>query len=299
MDSELLSEVVQGVKAVGGIEALLVLPVAALHLAVMAGRVGADELMADTQLGCGGLKESGQIPPAVGETVGKFQAVVGLDALHPDAPAGIPLKQPVQEVGRGIGGLLRVGGQKTQAGELVNGGVLVQLELRVRDALTGHNFHVHLDTLAGIGHLLVRLGLIRCLLLGRRKHPQLPHDPEQTLRTASVAPLPQPVPQFHHTQVWVTAAQISDQLQLCFRVLVGMAVRPPGLAGQGLRRSIPAGFPEVDVRPALVVLSAGPADAVFLRILHQGLPICHVLCYTLAHEGYGPLSSSCCVATQL
>ena len=50
---------------------------------------------------------------------------------------------------------------------------------------------------------------------------------------------------------------------------------------------------------ALVVLSAGTADAVFLRVLHQGLPIRHVLCYTLAHEGYGPLSSSCCLQLQL
>ena len=70
-------------------------------------------------------------------------------------------------------------------------------------------------------------------------------------------------------------------------MLVGVTVGPPGLAGQGCRSSIPAGLPEVDVRPALVVLSAGPADAVFLRIFHWGLPICHVLCYTLAHEGYG------------
>ena len=280
-------------------QALLVLPVAAFHLAVVSWRIGTDELVTDTQLGCGGLKEGGQIPPAVGETVCELKSVVGLDALHLDTPAGIPFEQLSEEIGRGIGGLLRVGSQEAQTGELVNGGVLVQLELRVRDALTGHNFHVHLDTLAGIGHLLVRLGPVWYLLLGRRKHPQLPHDPEQALRTASVAPFPQPVPQLHHAQVWVTAAQISDQLQLCLRVLVGMAVRPPGLAGQGLRRSIPAGFPEVDVRPALVVLSAGPADAVFLRILHQGLPIRHVLCYTLAHEGYGLLSSSCCVATQL
>ena len=125
MDGKLLSEVIQRVKAVGGIEALLILPVAALHLAVVAGRIGANELVADTQLSGSGLKEGGQIPPAVGETVGEFQAVVGLDALHPDAPAGIPFEQPSEEIGRGIGGLLRVGGQKTQAGELVNGGVLV------------------------------------------------------------------------------------------------------------------------------------------------------------------------------
>lgn len=40
---------------------------------------------------------------------------------------------------------------------------------------------------------------------------------------------------------------------------------------------------------ALVVL---PAGTVFLRVLHQGLSVCHVLRYTLAHEGYDLLSSS-------
>ena len=58
VDSELLCEVIQGVKAVAGVKAFLVLPVAALHLAVVARRIGTDELVADTQLGGGGLKQS-------------------------------------------------------------------------------------------------------------------------------------------------------------------------------------------------------------------------------------------------
>ena len=98
---------------------------------------------------------------------------------------------------------------------------------------------------------------------------------------------------------WDCAAHIPDQLQLRFCVLVWRAVGPPGLADQGFCSTIPASPPEVDIRPALVKLPAGTADAVFLRVLHQGLPVCHVLCYTLAHEGYGPLSSSCCLQLQL
>lgn len=37
--------------------------------------------------------------------------------------------------------------------------------------------------------------------------------------------------------------------------------------------------------PASAVFPAGAADTVFLRVFHEGSPICHVLCYTLAHEG--------------
>ena len=90
MDSELFCEVIEGAEAVAGVKALLVLPVAALHLAIVAGCVGTNKLMTNIQLGGSQFKQSWKIPLAVGETVGKFKAVVRLDALHSDAPAGIP-----------------------------------------------------------------------------------------------------------------------------------------------------------------------------------------------------------------
>ena len=51
VNGKLFGEVVQGIKAVAGIETFLVLAVAALHLAVVAGGVGTDELVADAQVG--------------------------------------------------------------------------------------------------------------------------------------------------------------------------------------------------------------------------------------------------------
>ena len=102
MDSELSGEVIQGVKTVAGIEAFLVLTVAALHLAVVARRIRPDELVADTQVGGGGLKQSGEIPLAVGETIGKFKAIIRLDAFHADSAARIPLEQLFQKIRGGI-----------------------------------------------------------------------------------------------------------------------------------------------------------------------------------------------------
>ena len=230
MDSELLGEVIEGVETVTGVKALLVLPVASLDLAVMTGCVRTNELMPDTQLGSSGFKQGGQITLAVGKTVGKLKAIVCLDALHADTLASIPLEQLFQEIGGGIGGLLRVGSQEAQAGELIDGGVLVQAQLRVGDAAAGDHLHIHLDPLTWIGHLLVGLGFISWFLLFRREQAQLSHDPEQALRAAGVAALPQTVPQLHHAEAGVPAAHVPDQLQLRFRVLIGMAVGPPGLA---------------------------------------------------------------------
>ena len=98
MDRELLGEVIEGVETVTGVKALLVLPVASLDLAVMTGCVRTNELMPDTQLGSSGFKQGGQITLAVGKTVSKFKAIIGLDTFHPDAPAGIPLDQSFEEV---------------------------------------------------------------------------------------------------------------------------------------------------------------------------------------------------------
>ena len=125
MDSELLDEVNEGVETMAGIETLLILAVTSLHFTVVAWSVGADELVVDTQLGGSSLKQSREIPLTVGETIGKFKAVICLDAFHADSSAGIPLEQLFQKIRRGIGGLLRISGQEAQACELVNSSVLV------------------------------------------------------------------------------------------------------------------------------------------------------------------------------
>ena len=95
---KLFLKVGQGVESVARIKAFLVLPVAALHLSVVPGRVGPDQLVPDTQFFSGPLEEGGEIPPAVGETVGELEAVVRLDALHPDPLAGKPLHRAPQKI---------------------------------------------------------------------------------------------------------------------------------------------------------------------------------------------------------
>ena len=268
MDHKLLCEIVQRIECVAGIEAFLVLTVAALHLTVVPRGIRANQLMLDAQLSSRPLKQRRQIAFTVGKTVGELGTVVRLDTLHLDPAARIPRGQSAKEISRRIGGLLRIGGEKAQARELVDGGVLEQPKLRIRDALARHDLHIYLHALSGTGHLLVRLGFVCIFRLFGRKQPHFTHDTEQTLRATGVAALPQTVPEFDHTQGWIPAAHVTDELQLGLCVLVGMAVGPSGLAGQGCHTTIPALLPEVDVRPALVVLPAGAADAVFFCVLH-------------------------------
>ena len=57
MSSELLTKVGEGVEAVGAVETLLVLSMTAFDLAVVPGRVGADQFVAYAPGGGGGFKE--------------------------------------------------------------------------------------------------------------------------------------------------------------------------------------------------------------------------------------------------
>ena len=65
-----------------GIEPLLVLAVAALNLAVVAGRVRTDELVEDAQLSGSFLKQRRQVPFAARKPVGEFKPIVSLNALY-------------------------------------------------------------------------------------------------------------------------------------------------------------------------------------------------------------------------
>lgn len=76
---------------------------------------------------------------------------------------------------------------------------------------------------------------------------------------------------------------ISEELEFFLCMPPGVAVRTSGLTGKGLQGTIVAGTPEVDIRPAFVVLPAGPAYTVLLGIDEQRLAVFHILCYTV-HE---------------
>lgn len=195
VDSKLPCEVVEREGRMGRVETLLVFSVTALNFAVAPWGVVANELVPDTQLGSRKFKFGSEMAFCIGKAVGKLKAVVGLDALHADAPASVPFHQLLEEVSGGIGGLLGICGKESQACELVDSGVLEQAQLGVGDAATGSHLHVYLDALARIGHLLIGLRLVGILFLRLRSHPQLAHYPKQALGPAGIAPFSQPVPQ--------------------------------------------------------------------------------------------------------
>ena len=125
MRRKLNRKILQGEEGVAGIEALLILPVAALHLAVVPGCVRPDQLVPNAQIHGGPLKEGEGFFLRAGEAIGELKAIIRLDTFHFDPFTGKPFIQPLEKIRRGIGGLFGIGPQEPQPGELVDGGVLI------------------------------------------------------------------------------------------------------------------------------------------------------------------------------
>ena len=88
MGSELPTKVGERVEAVCVVETFLVFSVTAFDLAVVAGRIRANQLVTDVQVGGSGLEERLAAAVLDGEAVGELGAIVGLDTLDLDAAAG-------------------------------------------------------------------------------------------------------------------------------------------------------------------------------------------------------------------
>ena len=86
--SFLPTKVGEGEEAVRVVEALLIFTMAAFHLSVVPGRIGADELVPYAKLSGRCLKEGFQITLAARKAIGEFKTVIGLDTLDGNAFAG-------------------------------------------------------------------------------------------------------------------------------------------------------------------------------------------------------------------
>ena len=81
MHSQLSVEVGKRVEAIGIVEAMLILTVAALYLAIVTGRIGTNQLVLNVKLCSGLLKERDQFTVRLSKAVGQLKSVVSLDTF--------------------------------------------------------------------------------------------------------------------------------------------------------------------------------------------------------------------------
>lgn len=117
--------------------------------------------------------------------------------------------------------------KKAEPTVFVNGGILIELfPLRLsHKAGRRDEFNINLNTLAGILHLLIRLGNILGIWQFDRHLATSGKNTIQAGDGARIAPLPQLDPEHNKPRVGIPAAHITDKLQFCLCMLVRMASR--------------------------------------------------------------------------
>lgn len=161
---------------------------------------------------------------------------------------------------------------KTPSGILVDSGILEEMlsaHLAVHKAGGRDEFHVYLNALSGMVHLLVRLGDI--LGIGRMDS----HDAllfEKTIKSrdgAGVAALHELDPENNEAGVRVSSAHIQDEFDLLRGMLVGVVMGPSGTVAQRLDRAVKAALPAIDVLPVGFILDGSVGNPIFISIFNK------------------------------
>lgn len=253
----------------GSVEPLVVLPVAAFHLAVMPWHIGADYFMPDAMLFQMYLEKGGLIPVG-GKTVGKFSAIVRLDALHGVREG---FYKVIHKEGGRVGAVFLKSLNKTPSGILINRSILEETlpnHLAVCQAGGRDKFHIYLDTLAGVVHLLVGFrGIFGVRRVGSHDAPLF----EETVQPGDgtgVAALHELDPENNEAGMGVAPAHIGNELDFFRGMLVRVVVWPPGTVTQGLHGAVKAPFPAVDILSVRLVLDSGFGNPIFVSIINKG-----------------------------
>lgn len=250
----------------GSIEAFIVLPVAALHFAIVPRRIRPDQLMADAMPFQMFLKQGGLVSVG-GKAVGKLRAVVRLYALD---GAGEGFEEMFHKQGGGISAVFFKSLHKTPSGILVNSSILKETfadDGAVDKTGGGDKLHIDLEALAGIFHLLIRLRDI----LGVRRMDG--HDAlffEETVEAgdgAGIAALGELDPEHDKAGIRVAPAHIEDKLGFLRGMLVRVVMGSSGAVTEGLDRAVIAAFPAVDVLPVGLIFDGSFGDPKFISIV--------------------------------
>ena len=204
------------------------------------------------------------------KAVGKFGAIVRLDALNGVREG---FYKVIHKEGGRVGAVFLKSLHKTPSGILINRGILEEMpptHLAVYKAGGGDKFHVHLDALPGMAHLLIRLGDIFGVRRVGSHNTLLFQEPVEAGKGAGIAALHELDPENNEAGMGVAPAHIGNELDFFRGMLVRVVVWPPGTVTQGPNGAVITAFPAVDMLPVSLVLDSGFSNPIFVSIFNKG-----------------------------
>ncbi len=176
---------------------------------------------------------------------------------------------------------------KAPAEKLIDGGVLEELfsnDPTVFQAGRGNELHIDLNPLPRVSHLLIRLWDI--FRIGRmNRHDTLFFEkPVKTGDEAGITTLQEFHQKNNEGGIRVTPAQIGNEFDFIWSMLIGMMVWAPGTVTQRVQGAIEASFPTVNILPVSFVFYGSLGNAKFIGVGNQRQTVSHILCYTVHAE---------------
>ncbi len=204
-----------------------------------------------------------------GEAVGEFRPIVRLDALYGE---GERFHQMVRKYGRRIGAVFLKSLNKMPSGILINSGILEEMlsnDLTVYETGGRDKFHIYLNVLSGMVHLLVRLGNILRIVKVESHDTVLFEEMAESRNGAGIAALHELNPENHKVGVGVSPVHMHDQFDFIRGMLVRVMVRSSGAVAQGVNRAVITSFLAVNILPVGFVFNGGFGNTVFVRIFNK------------------------------
>ena len=174
--------------------------------------------------------------------------------------------------GGGIGAVLLKGFHKAPPGILIYGGTLEELlpdHPAVYKAGGRDKFHVYLDTLPRMAHLLIRLGDIFGVRWVDSHNTLLFQETIQSGNGTGIAALHELDPENDKTGVGIASAHIGNKLDFFRSMLVRMVVWSSGEVTQRLDGAVITAFPAVDILPVRFVLDRRFCTPIFVSIFNK------------------------------
>lgn len=252
-----------------GVKAFIVFPMDAFHLSVVTGCKWPDHFVPDP-VGFQVFLKKSRLIPMGGKAVGELTAIVCLDAFD---PAGERFYQMLHELCGRIRIMFLKSFHKTPSGILINGSVLEELfpdHPAVFQAGGRNKFDIHLDTLPGIVHFLIKFGNI--LRVGRvdGHDALLAKETVKSGNRAGITSLPEFHPENNESGIGIASAHITNQFDFFGSMLIGMKMRSAGTIAKGVPGTIIAAFPTINILSVGFIFDSGFSDAKFLSVFDEG-----------------------------
>lgn len=181
------------------------------------------------------------------------------------------MDQMFKELCGRVGAVFLEGFHITPAGVFVNRGILIKLLsfCLVDQATGGDEFHVNLDALPGVFHLLIRLGNIFGVGKFFRHDSLFFKETVEPGNGTFISALHEFYPEDNQPGMRISSAHIPDEFDFLGSMLVWVGMRASGTVSERIPGAVITVFPAVDILTVGFILYSGFRNPIAVCVVNK------------------------------